>query len=130
VDRQRIESYRDLIAWQKAMDLVDVIYRATAEFPRREIFGLTSQMRRAAVSVPSNIAEGYSRRRPVEYVRFVDIARASLAELETQLLISRRQGMITDAALAEAQLLLVDVSKLLYRLGESLRRAAPGQAQR
>ncbi|HUI84610.1 MAG TPA: four helix bundle protein [Candidatus Binatia bacterium] len=84
------KSYRDLVAWQKAMDLVMEIYRITASFPREEIYGLTSQLRRAAVSVPSNIAEGQGRRGVAEFRHFLRQASGSLMELETQVLIAER----------------------------------------
>jgi len=83
-----IKSYRDLVVWQKAMDLVTEIYRVSREFPKDEIFGLTGQMRRAAVSVPSNIAEGYGKSSRKEYIFFLTHARGSLLELETQILIA------------------------------------------
>ena len=79
-----------MIAWQKAMDLVEGVYRASRSFPKDEQYGLTSQMRRAAVSVPSNIAEGQGRGGDAEMVRFLRIAHGSLRELETQILISER----------------------------------------
>ena len=85
-----IMSYRDLIAWQKAMDLVTAIYRATAGFPRDEIYGLTSQLRRAAVSTPSNIAEGQGRQSTREFIHFLSIAYGSLNEAQTQILIAER----------------------------------------
>jgi four helix bundle protein len=88
----RMRSYRDLVAWQKAMDLVQEVYAATREWPRREAFGLTSQVRRAAVSVPSNIAEGYGRQSSREFLNYLSIAYGSLMELETQLLIGFRLG--------------------------------------
>ena len=84
---KRIRSFRDLIVWQKAMYLVDLVYRLTKRFPREELFGLKLQMRKAVVSVPSNVAEGYCRRRPGDYSRFVDIARGSLGELQTQAIV-------------------------------------------
>jgi len=79
-----VNSYRELVAWQKAMDLVEVVYRVTKSFPADERFGLVSQLRRAAVSVPSNIAEGHSRP-TADYVRFLNIARGTLREVETSL---------------------------------------------
>ena len=88
------DTYRDLIAWQRAMVLVTQIYRATEAFPRREIYGLTNQLRRAAVSVPSNIAEGKGRRSKKEYLQFLFKARGSLFEVETQLEISSNLGYI------------------------------------
>lgn len=81
-------SYQDLIAWQKAMSLVVDVYRATKSFPKEELFGLTSQMRRAAVSVPSNIAEGHGRLTNRDRMHFVATARGSLLELETQVRIA------------------------------------------
>jgi four helix bundle protein len=84
--------YKDLVAWQKSMDLVVAVYAASARFPSDERFGLTAQVRRAAVSIPSNIAEGYSRRTRPEYVRFLDIARGSANEVETQMIIAVRLG--------------------------------------
>jgi four helix bundle protein len=83
------ESYRDLIAWRKAMHLVREIYDATRLFPRDELYGLTNQLRRAAVSVPSNIAEGQARFSPKEFCHFLSHARGSLVEIETQILIAQ-----------------------------------------
>jgi four helix bundle protein len=95
------DTYRDLIAWQRAMVLVTNVYRATEAFPRREIYGLTNQLRRAAVSVPSNIAEGKGRRSKKEYLQFLFKARGSLFEVETQLEISNNLGYIaTDQYVA------------------------------
>ena len=79
-----IESYKQLIVWQKAMDLGKAIYRATSQMPTHELYGLVSQMRRCAISIPSNIEEGYERSGLGEYVQFLSIADASSAELETQ----------------------------------------------
>jgi four helix bundle protein len=87
-----IKTFRDLIAWQKAMELTKQIYRITAQMPGPERFGLTSQMRRAAVSVPSNIAEGYARQSRTDYIRFLRMARGSLAELQTQTVLSEQLG--------------------------------------
>jgi four helix bundle protein len=85
-----VQSYRDLAAWQKAMDLVEAVYRATQHWPRDEMYGLTNQARRAAVSVPANIAEGQGRRGPTEMLHHLSIADGSLHELETHLLIAQR----------------------------------------
>ena len=89
-----IESYRDLIAWQKAMDFVGDIYTSTNIFPTSEQFGLISQLRRAAVSIPSNIAEGQGRISKGEFKQFLGNARGSLLEVETQILISRKLGYL------------------------------------
>lgn len=77
--------HHDLLVWQEALSLVKVIYRLTSQFPKEELYGLTTQMRRAAVSVPSNIAEGASRTGSKEFLKFLSIARGSLSELETQI---------------------------------------------
>jgi four helix bundle protein len=93
--------YRDLVAWKKAIDLAEQVYRQTAEFPLEERYGLTSQMRRAATSVPSNIAEGQGRRSSdQEFVRFLQIALGSLCELETQLELSIRLHLLPQQATA------------------------------
>ncbi len=84
------KSYQDLVAWQKAMDLVTVIYKVTRSFPKEESYGLTSQLRRAAVSVPGNIAEGQGRRGAAEFKHFLRLSLGSLMELETQVMIAER----------------------------------------
>lgn len=89
-------SYRDLVAWQKAIDLVVSVYHATDTFPRHEIYGLTSQLRRAAVSVPSNIAEGQGRKSPREFRHYLHNAIGSLMEIETQLTIAQRLGYLQE----------------------------------
>jgi four helix bundle protein len=94
-----VDSYRDLIAWEKAMDLVAEVYRVTACMPDAERFGLTSQLRRAAVSVPSLLAEGHARGSTREFVRYVAMAMGSLAEIETQLLICMRLEFAKEAGL-------------------------------
>ncbi len=113
-------SYRDLIAWQKSMDLVEKIYRLTFTFPKEELYGLVSQMRRAAVSVPSNIAEGQGRMSQGEFRQFLGHARGSLLELETQVLIAQRLRFITAN---DAQRVLDDASeitRIVHGLAESL----------
>lgn len=98
-------SYKDLVAWQKAMDLMTATYRFTASFPKEEQFGLTPQLRRAAVSIPSNIAEGQGRLSEKEFRHFLGQARGSLMEVETQIQIAQTLGYIEEArtvALLEA----------------------------
>jgi four helix bundle protein len=92
----KVQSYRDLIAWQKSMVLVREIYRCTQTFPRTEDYGLTSQLRRAAVSVPSNIAEGQGRLSSGEFKQFLGHARGSLLEVETQVLIAHELGYLAE----------------------------------
>ncbi len=87
-----IKSFRGLMAWQKAMTLVEMVYAMTAQLPAEERYGLTSQMRRAAVSVPSNIAEGHARDSSKEFGRYISIARGSLAEVQKQLELAARLG--------------------------------------
>jgi four helix bundle protein len=94
-------SFQDLRVWQESMDLTIEIYRATSEFPKHETYGLTSQMRRAAVSVPSNIAEGKGHRSDPEFVRFLFHARGSLLELQTQLLIAQRLEYLSEEKASE-----------------------------
>jgi len=97
--KQKIQSFRDLQIWQKSMELTVAVYRITQSFPREEIFGLTSQLRRCAISIPSNIAEGQGRSSEREFLHFLSIARGSNCELQTQVEIARRLG------LADTQLL-------------------------
>ena len=112
--------YRDLIAWQRAMDLVEEVYEATKGFPREELYGLTSQLRRAAVSIPSNIAEGQGRNSPKEFVHFLAIAYGSLREAETQLLISGRLHYLNQERVNNLMELAGEVGRLLNGLSKSL----------
>jgi len=107
-----VKHYGELIAWQKAMDLVVLIYRSTQAFPREEMFGLSCQVRRAAVSVPSNIAEGQGRRTTGEFLQFLSIARGSLQEAETQILFAERLGYLPEVKRKE----LIDSSSEVGRL--------------
>ncbi len=92
-----IKTHRDLNVWKEAMDLAAAIYLLTRSFPKEELYGLVSQMRRAAVSVPSNIAEGAARDSPREFIQFLYISLSSLAELETQFLLSKRLGFVENS---------------------------------
>ena len=113
---EKASSYKDLLVWQRSMDLVETIYRTTTKFPPVEQWGLISQMRRAAVSVPSNIAEGYGRQATGEYRHHLSMGRGSLLELETQVLLCRRlkylEAADADALLAEIE----EISKMLASL--------------
>ena len=109
--------YRDLVAWQKSMTLAEAIYRETAEFPLEERYGLTAQMRRAAVSIPSNIAEGQGRRSSdEEFARFLRIALGSNCELETQLELALRLGMLSPAASGRVRPLIEEVGRVISGL--------------
>jgi len=114
-------SFRDLQVWQKSMQLTVAIYRLTREFPREEIYGLTSQIRRAAVSVPSNIAEGQGRLNPGEFQQFLGIARGSLCELQTQLEIARALAFGNSALIDQAEKLSHEVGKMIYALLQSIK---------
>jgi four helix bundle protein len=103
------ESYRDLIAWRKAMLFVTEIYKVTKGFPREELYGLTNQLRRAAVSVPSNIAEGQARFSSKEFHHFLGHARGSLVEIETQLMIAHNLGYLSSE---QSQVLLDQAAEL------------------
>ena len=113
-----IESYKELKVWQKSITLVKEIYYTTEKLPRTELYGLASQMRRAAVSIPSNIAEGYKRRNLGEYIQFLSIAEASAAELETQIIISR--DLYQGIDFSKAEVLLVEVQKMLVVMIQKL----------
>jgi len=115
-----VQSFRDLLVWQRSMQLTVVIYRMTRDFPREEIYGLTSQIRRAAVSVPSNIAEGQGRLSTGEFKQFLGIARGSNCELQTQLEIARALGIGNSKLIDEAEGLSHEVGKMLFSLLESL----------
>ena len=113
-------NHRNLVVWQKAMDLVEMIYRVTADFPRDELFGLVSQMRRAAVSVPANLAEGSARNSTRELLQFLGVASGSLSELDTHIAIAARVGLLSDPLPLEEK--LEEVFKLLTALQASVRR--------
>jgi four helix bundle protein len=113
-----IQSYKDLLVWQKSIVLVKEIYKMTEPFPTAEKIGLTSQIRRASVSIPSNIAEGWGRMSRKNYIQFLRIARGSLFELETQIIISKELKYITDSENIES--LIIEVSKMLNSLIKKL----------
>jgi four helix bundle protein len=113
-------SYKDLVVWQKAMDLVTSTYRATARFPKDELFGLTSQARRAAVSIPSNIAEGQGRLSEKEFRHFLGNARGSLMELETQLQVAENLGYLQKEEVAGLLQSCGEVGRLLNGLIASI----------
>ncbi|HLB73816.1 MAG TPA: four helix bundle protein [Sedimentisphaerales bacterium] len=97
----KVKDYKDLNVWQKGIEIVDKIYSMAAKFPKEEVYGLVVQMRKAAVSIPSNIAEGFVRRHSKEYKQFLYISLGSCAELDTQVIISHRRGYITKKELEE-----------------------------
>jgi four helix bundle protein len=118
----KAQSYRDLLVWQKGMSLAKVIYKLTATFPAEEKFGLVSQMRRAAVSVPSNLAEGQARNTTGEFVQFISYAEGSLAELDTQLILSVDLGFVSADSVKECAASVEELRRML----NGLRRAVMG----
>ena len=115
-----IKSYRDLVAWQKSMALVTEIYRVTNDFPKDELFGLTSQLRKAAVSIPSNIAEGRGRSSLGQFRLFLGNAMGSLAEVETQIIIAKNLNFIDEATSSSLLDLSSEVGRVLHGLIASI----------
>jgi four helix bundle protein len=115
-----IRDYRDLLIWQGAMKLAQAIYSTTATFPAAEMYGLTSQIRRSAVSVPSDIAEGYGRENDGDFRRFLAIARGSLAELQTQLILSGELGFIDQKSIASLLENTEEVARMIRGMQKSL----------
>ena len=116
----KVKNYQELIVWQKAMDLVEQVYRASRKFPRDEIYGLTSQVRKAAVSIPSNIAEGQGRRTTADFLRHLSIAYGSLREVETQILIADRLRYLANGECREITNSTAEVGRLCNGLVSSL----------
>ena len=115
-----VRTHRDLDVWKKSIDLVTLIYKYTAEYPKDEIYGLTSQIRRCAVSIPSNIAEGSARTTKKDFSHFLAIALGSVAELETQLIISRNLNYLPEAVLDELMPELISIRRMTLGLRKSI----------
>lgn len=120
--QEKIEAknYRDLIVWQLAIQLAKHIYEVTGKFPQQEVYGLTNQLRRAAVSVPSNIAEGQARKLPGEFRHFLRIALGSLAEIDTQLVIASELGYVDNDQEISFNREIIEIRKKIYALINSL----------
>ena len=114
------DSFRDLLVWQRAIEMTFSIYRCTAEFPSSERFGLTNQLRRASVSVASNIAEGYGRVTTGEYLQFLGHARGSKCEVETQLVIARGLKFASEGSISDAEKLCEEVGRMLVSMIRTL----------
>jgi four helix bundle protein len=121
IANKKTQSYKDLIVWQKSMELVFLVYKLTNNFPESESFSFVDQIRRAAVSIPSNIAEGWARRRVLEYTHFLQISSGSASELETQLILSKKLGFGNEAHYLKIEGLLLEVQKLLYVIIKKLK---------
>lgn len=117
-----MKSHKELTVWQRSMELVEEIYLITQKLPKHEIFALSSQMQRAAVAIPSNIAEGAKRNYKTEYIQFLSIANGSAAELETQLILAKKLYNKLEIDFTKALILMEEVLKMLYSLRASLKR--------
>lgn len=117
-----VNSFRDLRVWQAGMELVERVYALTQEMPPHELYSLTNQMRRAAVSIPSNIAEGHTREHTKEYLHHLSIAQASLAELQTQLELAKRLTFLPDEKVAVLLNETTSLAKQLYALRNAINR--------
>ncbi len=115
-----IASYRDLAVWQRAMELAALVYKLTARLPREEIYGLSSQLQRAAVSIPSNIAEGHARESTKEYLRYLLVSRGSMAELETQLLLCQKLQLLSKEDVEHALIVSHEIGRMIRGLQKSL----------
>jgi len=119
--KNRLKSYKELIVWKKSLDLVTEVYQLTKDFPKDELYGLTSQMRRSAVAIPSNIAEGYQRNYIKEYIQFLYIAKSSTSELETQIIIVKRLQWIPLEKIILIEKLLEEILKMLSSIISKLK---------
>ena len=125
-----VRGYRELVVWQRAMELVEIVYAAAATLPRSERFGLADQLRRAAVSVPANIAEGHARVHRKEFLHFLSIARSSCVEVETHLLIAQRTRTLRESDVGAALGLCEEVSRMITTMRARLADALPDGARR
>lgn len=117
-----IKSYKELIVWQKSMQLVKEIFVLTKSFPKEELYGLVSQMKRAAIGIPSNIAEGYGRKSTKSYIQFLLIAYGSALELDTQLILAKELKMAPEESFKNAELLLEEVCKMLNSMINNMKK--------
>ena len=124
-----IKSHKDLLAWQKAMELVELVYDLTRAFPREELFGLATSLRRAAVSIPSKIADGHERDNTREFIHYLSVARGALSEVETQIEIAKRLAYIDDEQQARFNQLVSDTGKIINGLMNSMERYAVAHAR-
>lgn len=114
-------NFKELLVWQKSINFVTEIYELTNDFPKNEMYGLTSQIRRASISIPSNIAEGNSRRSVADYLQFLKIARGSCAEVETQLIIAQNLKFLNEEHYLKLNQDIIEISKMLNGLIKSLK---------
>ena len=117
---QKIEDYKDLIVWQRSMELAEEVYRLVKKLPKEELFALSDQIRRAVISIPSNIAEGYERHSTKEYIHFLSIAKGSKAELETQLLLCTKIHYLNNSDIEKSISLIQEIGKMINSLQKHL----------
>lgn len=116
-----MRTHKDLIVWQKSMDLVEKVYKITGKLPKSELFGLISQMQRSSISIPSNISEGAKREHKTEYIQFLSIANGSASELETQLILTHKLFPKFKVEVKNTLAMLDEILRMLYSLMKSLR---------
>ena len=117
----KIKNYRDLVVWQKAMDLTTMLYQIVRKLPKEETYALSDQMRRAAISIPSNIAEGFGRNSTKEYTHFLYITKGSVCELETQLMLCVRIEYLTEIEIQPIMILLEEIGKMITTITKNLK---------
>jgi len=116
MENNKIESFKDLFVWQKGIEVVNDIYKVTKHFPKEELYGLTSQIRRAAISIPANIAEGWGRGTTKNYIQFLEISRGSLYELDTLNIISNNLGYLNQENSSEIENKIFEIGRMLNAL--------------
>jgi len=116
MENKKVESFKDLFVWQKGIELVNNVYKATKKFPKDELYCLTSQIRRAAISIPANIAEGWGRGTTKNYLQFLDIARGSLFELDTLIVIANNQDYLKTENCSEIENKITEIGRMLNAL--------------
>jgi four helix bundle protein len=120
MEKQTVTTYKDLVVWQKGIELVNEIYVVTRIFPKEEMFGLTNQLRRAAISIPANIAEGWGRSSTKNYVQFIKISLGSLFELETLIIIAKDQNYLEEQIMNKISVEITEIGKMLNKLIHNL----------
>lgn len=118
---EKTKHFQDLLVWQKSIDLAEIIYTITKNYPKEEMYGIISQMRRCSVSIASNIAEGQSRNSAPQFVQFLNIAKGSVSELETQLVISKRLKFVSEEDYVKTQNALSEIGRMLNGLIKAIK---------
>ena len=122
-----MENYKELIVWQKSVELVVDVYKKAKSFPKEEIYSLTDQIKRAATSIPANIAEGWGRGNPKEFIHFLKIARGSLMELENHLIVSQKLNYLTEENFNDLSKKIDEIGKMIYKFSKSVEKKIPSK---